>query len=798
MRQLKNSRPAVYVMPMLVLGLLCFKPFGLRAQSVNIRRFSLHGHIRSGAGDLLAGVSVSIPRLGLGTSSNAEGFFDFSIPAGRYIVIYQLIGFLPRTETIQLGVRTNLNIVLQENAHETAEIKVSGTRLRNQVKNMEMGVQTLDMKTLSKLPSFLGEVDIIRSVLSLPGVSTVGEGATGFNVRGGGVDQNLVLMDQQQLFNSSHLFGFFSVYNPDAVMDATLIKGGIPARYGGRLSSILDVNLKSGNTEEFTGSGGLGSVSSRFSIGGPIQKGSSSFEISGRRSYADLFLKLSKDPLRRKTYGYFYDLNGKATFNMGSHDKLEIGSYYGKDVVNFAGQFGFKYGTTLGGVQYTRNFNNRFNMVLTGGISNYDNTLGIPSGSNGFEYMTRIFNTQLKSEFTYTPNKLNQIRFGVSENRYDVSPGKVKPVGDSSFFNTVSVKHQMAYESAVFLQNSQKITPNLGVEYGLRLSFFDYVASGADSLFSYSGSNDRSKEPVNGRLFETGKIIKSYFNPEPRISIRYLLDPETSLKASYNRTTQYIHLVSNTNAASPFDIWAVTSNNIRPEKADQVSLGYYRNYKADYEGSFELYYKRMYNQIDYVNGARTLLNKNLEGELLVGTGRSYGAEFYLKKNTGRLNGWISYTLSRTERNINGINNNNWYPAKYDRTNNLSVVATYDYSRRWTFGADFTFQTGVVTTFPNSRYSFEGIVIPYNSDGSRNNYRLPPYNRLDLSATLNNRQRPSRRFHSNWVFSIYNVYGRRNPYTIFFQSNKDNPAVTEAVRLSILGSVIPGVTWNFFF
>lgn len=764
-----------------------------------IKKYALHGHIRSNSGEPLAGVALTIKELHLSISTNSEGYYSFSLPAGKYKIEATYLGFTTLEQQVSIDNRTSLDFKLQESYHETAEIVVKANRSRNLVKSMDMGTQRLEMKTLKKLPALFGEVDIIRSVLTLPGVSTVGEGATGFNVRGGGVDQNLVLMDREPLFNSSHLFGFFSVYNPDAVQDATLIKGGIPAEYAGRLSSILDVRLKDGDPDKINGSGGLGTVSSRLALGGPIQKGSSTFFVSARRSYADLFLKLSHNPVTRKSYAYFYDLNAKASFNMGNNDKLEMSSYYGQDVANFNGQFGFTYGNALGSLNWKHRFSPRFQVDGTTGVSNFTNSLGIPSGTNGFTYLTNILNSQVKTDFNWDIDKSNQVKFGASINRYDIEPGKVQPQGSTSFFNTLSTPLQRAYEYGLYAQHQLNISKALSVQYGLHMSVFDYVAAARDSIFSYAGALGQTKTALNGRLYAKGSSIKTYAALEPRISVRYLLNDESSIKASYNRTAQYIHLISNTNAASPFDIWASTSNNIQPEKADQVSIGYFQNlYKQAFETSVELYYKKLYNQIDYVNGAQTLLNKNLEGELLYGNARSYGAEFYMKKNTGRLQGYLSYTLSKTERKIPGINDGNYYPAKYDRTHNLSTVATYEYSARWSFSADFTYQTGVSTTFANSRYIFQGIVIPYNTQNSRNNYRLPSYNRLDLAATLYGRKHEHSRYQSNWVFSIYNVYRRKNAYSIYFQTDKNNPNITQAERLSIIGTAIPAVTWNVEF
>ena len=776
---------------------ITYSAFG---QNIQTKKIILSGNIFSEVDSLpLQGTSVRVLNKNLGTLTDNQGNFNLEILPGNYILEISNIGFQIEIRKIRIRNNQNLKIYLQAKYQQGKEILVKSKRTINSVKNLEMGIQRLEMKTIRKFPALLGEPDVIRSVLSLPGVSTVGEGATGFNVRGGGVDQNLILMDQQGVYNSSHLFGFFSVYNPEAVDDATLIKGGIPAQYGGRLASILDVKMASGNPLNIEGSGGLGTVSTRLGIGGPIQKNKSEFFFSARRSYVDLFLKFSKDPATKQTYAYYYDLNTKLNFHLSTKDELEVMGYYGRDIVNLAGIIDFNYGNGLGGIGWKHQYHSGLKSNFNFGFSNYDNSVGIPTGVNGFKYQNSIFNYQAKLDFDSRPDSLLRFKFGLSAIRYQVIPGTTKPTNDSSFLNPFSINNQRAYEYGAYFQAEQKINPELSLQYGLRLSAFDYVSTGADTIYSYSGVLGQALNPVNSAPFSKGKSIKTYFNIEPRLSLRYLLNESSSLKLSYNRTTQYIHLISNTTAASPFDIWATTSNNIAPERADQVSIGYFKNFPNNqWEGSAEVYYKKSYNQIDYINGAQTILNKNLEGELLFGNGRSYGLELYLKKNYGKLTGWLSYTLSKTERKIEGINSNSWYPAKYDRTHNLALVGVYNFSNRWDFSANFTLQTGITTTFPDSRFNFQSLIIPYNSSNSRNNYRLPSYNRLDLSTTLHNRIKPGRKFYSTWVFSLYNVYGRRNAYSIYFKQDPNNANQTQAVRLSILGSAIPGITWNFNF
>jgi hypothetical protein len=780
---------SLLILPSLVLG-----------QKNNSKKFLVYGRIISSLDSTgLGGTSIRVLENKSGVVSDEKGNYNLFLSPGTYTLEFQFLGYEKEIRKVTIKSNLVLNISLLEHFNTELGITVKSKRGSNQVKNFEMGVQRLEMKTIKKLPSLLGETDILRTVLSLPGISTVGEGATGFNVRGGGIDENLILMDAQEVYNSSHLFGFFSVYNPEAVDDATLIKGGIPAQYGGRLSSILDVHMLSGNPESISGSGGIGTVSTRLALGGPLQKDKSEFFITGRRSYADLFLKLSNDPTTRATYAYFYDLNTKFNFHLNPRDELEVSGYYGKDVVNLAGVIGFQYGNGLGGIGWKHKYESGLKSSLNIGFSNYDNSLGIPSGINGFNYKNQITNYQAKLDFETRQDSILRFKYGFSLIRYQIQPGTTQPIGDSSFLNPFSVSHQRAYEYGTYIQVEQKLSSSFSAQYGLRFSAFDYRSAGLDTVYSYSGIVGQPLNPVNPKIYSMGSSIKTYFNLEPRISVRFLLNAENSLKASYGRTTQYIHLISNTTASSPFDIWATTSNNIPPERADQFSLGYFKNLSGNrYEASAEVYYKTTQNEIDYVNGAQTLLNKNLEGELLYGIGKSYGLELYIKKNTGRLNGWLSYTLSKTERKIPGINNDSWYPSKYDRTHNLSLVGTYEYSPRLNFSANFTYQSGIHTTFPDSRFSFEGLVVPYNSGNNRNNYILPSYNRLDLSATLYNKRKPGRKFHSNWVFTLYNVYRRRNAYSIYFRQDPNDPNKTEAVRLSILGSAIPGVTWNFDF
>ncbi|MGD1842990.1 MAG: TonB-dependent receptor plug domain-containing protein [Thermonemataceae bacterium] len=729
--------------------------------------------------------------------ANEYGFYSLTLPKGTYTLTYCFVSYTSKQETIVLEANQTLNVSLADEQLET--VVITEDAADQNIDGIEMGTTRLDIATLKKMPAFLGEVDVIRSIQMVPGVSTVGEGATGFNVRGGGVDQNLILLDEGIIYNSSHLLGFFSVFNPDAVKDVKLVKGGVPAQYGGRLSSLLDVRLKEGNSKRFAGSGGIGSVSSRLTLEAPINEGKGSFIVAGRRSYADLFLRLSPDEDLNSNTLFFYDLSAKANYEINEKNRVFLSGYLGRDVFEFGQGTGFNinWGNATATLRWNHTFNPKLFVNFTGVYSNYDYSLGIPEGVQNFEWRSDIVSYNAKADFGYYINPNHTLNFGANAIFYTFQPGEID-ASEESIFNDVTLDEQNAIEWAAYVDHEYKINSRLFAQYGLRLSSYTYL--GEATVYDYVGEVGERRERTNPQEFGAGEPIVTYTNLEPRISMRYRLNEVSSIKATYNRMAQYVHLISSTTAASPTDVWSPSTKNIQPQLADQVALGYFRNFKDNmFEASIEAYYKDMSNQIDYVDGAQVLLNDDLEGELLYGQGRSYGVELFIRKAKGRLNGWVSYTLSRSERQIDGINQNDWYPAKYDRTHNLSVVSLFDLNQNWTLGANFTYTTGVATTFPNARYEVDGLIVPHNTENSRNNYRVPDYHRLDFSATYNNRiKNESRKWKSSWAFSIYNVYGRRNPFTVYFQQNEDNPVQTEAVRLSIFASIIPSVTYNFEF
>lgn len=755
----------------------------------------LTGTLRDAAtGEPLIGASVAVKELSLGATADERGQYVLDLPRGRHTLTFSFVGFAPQEQTLDVTGPRTLSMKLKAQGVQTEEVVVTGRRPDANVRSTETGVARLDIREIKLVPALMGEVDVVRGIQLLPGVSTVGEGATGFNVRGGGIDQNLILMDEAPVYNSSHLFGLFSVFNPDAVRDVKLVKGGIPAAYGGRLSSLLDIRMKDGNSEKLAVNGGIGLISSRLAVEAPIVKDKSSFIVTGRRSYADLFLLAV--PEQRDNKAFFYDLSLKANYTLGEKDKLFLSGYYGRDVFAFGDFFQNNYGNKTGTLRWNHVFSPRILLNVTALGSQYDYSLGVPSGSFGFEWNANITDYSVKADVEFFQSARSTMRAGVSGIYYTFEPGHVKPAVSTSIFRELELQPQKATEWAAYVDEEVQLSPAVAVQVGLRATMFENRSAGL--FYDYVGELGRQLTPVNGREYTDGPAAR-YPNLEPRASARLALSEDASIKASYNRMVQYIHLISNTTAATPLDVWMPSTRNIKPEKADQVSLGYFRNFDHNqYEASVEVFGKTMSNQIDYINGANVFLNPNMEAELLYGQGRAYGVELYVKKATGRFNGWLSYTLSRSERQIDGLNQNKWYANKYDKTHYLSLVGIFEYSPRLTFSATFNYSTGVATTYPDGRFTYQGLVVPHVGNDARNNSRVPAYHRLDLGATLKGRPHPERRWQGSWTFSIYNAYARRNAYGIFFRQNEDIPTQTEAVRLAVFGSLIPSATYNFTF
>lgn len=759
-------------------------------------KFTLSGYIKDAAtGETLIGATATAKGVGTGSVTNAYGFYSLSLPPGTYTIEFSYVGYTIQTREVNLTANVKLDVELAEKEDALEEVVVTAEREDANVKNVEMSTNRLDIKTVQRVPALLGEVDLVRAIQLLPGVSTVGEGATGFNVRGGNIDQNLVLLDEAPVYNSSHLFGFFSVFNPDAVKDVKLIKGGIPAQYGGRLSSILDVRMKEGNAKQFSASGGIGVIFSRLTLEAPIVKDKGSFIVAARRSYIDILARPFLRGDLSSSQFYFYDLTAKANYQLGKRDKIFLSGYLGRDV--FGAGFNFNWGNSTATLRWNHLFSDRLFLNLTTFYSNYDYRLAFGQNNNDrFDWNANVINYSVKPELTYYLNPKNTITFGGQATYYQFRPGNAQGVSQGQVSN-ISLPYQYALETALYIANEQTVSDRVSLQYGLRYSRFNYYGAGIAYYYDQNTPAGIRRPLVRQEEFSAGTSIATYGNFEPRFALKYELTGTSSIKASYNRMVQYLHLMSNTAAASPLDIWTPSTNNIKPQIADQWAMGYFTNLKENsYELSAEAFYKTFQNQVDYINGSDLLLNRFLEGDLMFGTGRAYGLEVYAKKNKGKVNGWVSYTLSRSERQVEGINNGNWFPTRFNRTHNLTTVLTYDHNTRWSFSATFTYQSGTPSTFPTNRIDLQGYLIPHNVDDTRNNFNIPAFHRLDLSATLQGKQKPGRRWESYWVFSVYNIYNRRNPYSIYFRPNVDNPNQPEAVRLAIIGAFVPGVSYNF--
>ncbi|MFT6883377.1 MAG: hypothetical protein ACI83W_000166 [Marinoscillum sp.] len=769
-------------------------------------KFTISGYVKDASdGETLIGATVLLTELASGNVTNFYGFYSITVPLGNYTVSYRYIGYQTIDRQVNLTENVRLDIELPPSERQLEAVVVSAKAEDANVSNIEMSTAELDIAQIQKIPAFLGEVDVVKSLQLLPGVTTVGEGASGFNVRGGSVGQNLILLDEAPVYNSSHMFGFFSVFNPDAVKDVKLYKGGIPAQYGGRLASILDVRMKEGNIKKYELNGGIGTIFSRFAVEGPLVKEKSSFILAGRRSYIDVLAQpfLKQNDLEDVGL-WFYDLTFKSNYYISDKDRIYLSGYMGRDVFNFDAQQGFDWGNKTATLRWNHLFNDRIFSNTTLFVSDYDYSFQVgETREDLFSWKSRIFTYNFKEQFTYFVNTNNELSFGAEAILYRFKPAEVLgvSVGEESDF---SLDERKSFESAIYVGNQQKVNERLTLQYGLRLSNFQYLGEG--SIYNFGEVEAGERKPVTGiTTADNWEAIQTYTNLEPRFSFKYTLTPTTSIKGSYNRMSQYLHLVSNTAASLPTDVWNPSSNNIRPQLADQVALGLFKNFfNNKLEASAEVYYKEMQNQVDYIDGADLLINEFIEGDLLAGEGRAYGLEFFLKKNTGKVNGWVSYTLSKSELQIDGINNGNWYPTRFDQRHNVKVTANYDMSERWSFSTNFTYITGTPYTLPTQRYEVQGYTIPIVN--GRNNGRIPDYHRLDLAATWQmkkiKKDGSAKKLQDFWVFTVYNAYSRRNPFSIYFAQSDDfslaGQPITQSRQVAILGSFVPAVSYNFKF
>ena len=753
------------------------------------KKFTISGNIKDAAtGEVLIGATIRIQELSQnGAASNNYGFYSLSAPAGDYTVIFSYVGYVPVSQKLSLHKDQVLNMVLGAKS-DLQEVVVSANKPNNDnVRSAQMGIEKLNMTQINSVPVLLGERDILKTISLIPGVKTASEGNTGFYVRGGASDQNLILLDEATVYNASHLFGFFSTFNSDAIKDVSLYKGGMPAQYGGRLSSVLDIKMDEGNSKEYVVQGGIGLISSRLKVEGPIVQDKGSFMISARRTYIDVFLKLSSDSTVKGSQLYFYDLNAKANYHFDDKNAIYLSGYFGKDVLGLENTFGTNWGNSTGTLRFNHLFNSKLFSNTSLIYSNYNYVIQSYLPGNNFTAVSKITDLDLKEDFQYYVNSNHTLKFGVDALHHSLAPGSLTSDNNSSF-NDETIQRRYGLETAAYISDEWQVNSKLNVIYGARLS--GILIFGPGTFSTYNANSD----VISSKTYNSGQIVKDYFYLEPRLSASYSLNDQTSVKASYNRNTQNIHILSNSSSSTPTDLYAMSSNNIKPEIADQVSTGYFRNFDENiFEFSTEVYYKWLQNQIDYKDGAQLILNQNVESQLVYGTGRAYGIEFYLKKKYGRFNGWLGYTLSRTERKFAAINDGNYFPATQDRTHDISAVGIYQFSKRWSFSGTFVYGTGNAVTYPNGKYAIGDMTTFYYSE--RNGEREPANNRLDIGATLEGK--PHKKYHSSWTFGIYNVYNHRNPYAITFRDSKTNPGTTEAVETSLFGRV-PSVTWNFKF
>jgi len=750
--------------------------------------YTISGHMKCGkTGEELIGSAIYVEELQIGTITNTYGFYSLTLPEGNYTLRYSYIGYENQELRLQLEKNVIMDFEMELSPIEMEEVVVLAEAADKNIKESEMSVVKISPRETKHIPVILGEQDIIKTLQLLPGVKAGSEGSSGFYVRGGGADQNLVILDEAPVYSSSHLLGFFSVFNSDAIKDLELYKGNAPASYGGRLSSVLDIQMKDGNSKRFSTSGGIGILSSRLTVEAPIVKDQGSFIVSGRRTYADMFLALSNDPLKKNTKLYFYDLNAKANYRINAKNRIYLSGYFGRDEFKFDDLFSTDWGNKTGTFRWNHIFGNKLFLNSSLIFSDYDYNIGYRVSDNLIEIVSGITAWNLKEDFQYFINARNNLKFGVNAIHHTFSPGEVQS-NNEEFIKSTILNEKHALEGAAYISHSWKLSSSFNMTYGLRYSTFSSI--GPDTIYSY---NDQD-EITGMESYSSGEVINTDGFLEPRITLNYMLNSVSSVKASYARNAQYLHLLSNSSAALPTDLWVSSSKIVKPQVADQIAVGYFRNFRNNmFESSIELYYKRLQNQIDYQNGAEIILNKNVESQLVFGKGRAYGMELFLKKNSGRLTGWVGYTLSKTERSIDAIDHGAWYPTKQDRTHDISIVGIYQLSPKWNVSATWVYNTGNAVTFPSGKYEVDGFTVPAYT--SRNGYRMPDYHRMDLGATYLIKKRE--RFESSLNFSIYNVYGHRNPFSITFRESESHPGHTEAVRLALF-QMVPSITYNFKF
>lgn len=751
------------------------------------KQYSISGTVRdASSGETLIGATIKVDGKNDVSVTNDYGFYSLTLDPGTYDLIVSFIGFTSEVHRIALNRDTTFSVSLGTGTTLEA-VQINADSPRDILNSAMMGTNRFQVEDILKVPVLFGEKDILKTIQLLPGVISGGEGSSGFYVRGGAVDQNLILLDEAPVYNASHLFGFFSTFNSDAIKEMTLYKGGVPPQYGGRLASVLDVSMLDGNKKKFGVKGGIGLIASRLALEGPLEKDKGSFMISARRTYADMFLKLSKDSTINQSSLYFYDLNIKTNYQFNESNTVYLSGYFGKDVLGYSDLFGFDWGNSTATLRWNHIFNPRLfsNTSLIYGDFNYN--VDVFDDDANFKIASLIRSFTFKQDFHFYARSNHLFQFGVSALKQKISPANFIS-RDTSTLSSLESESRSGMEVNAYVSHDWKVSERLNMLYGLRFSTFMVLGPGSFNQY------DRDGDIIKTTNYSDFALVKQYFVLEPRFSLNYKLTPFSSVKASYNRNSQNLHLLTNSTASLPTDVWVMSSQNIQPQLADQGALGYFRTLKDDqFEFSAEVYYKAMQNQIDFKSNADIQANPNVEADLLYGTGRAYGLELYLKKRTGKLNGWVSYTLSRSERQFDEIDEGRWFSARQDRTHDLSVVAMYQINERWSFSSTFVYSTGNAVTFPNGKYIIDDKPIWYYTE--RNGSRMPDYHRLDLGFTFEPKSKG--KIKSTWDFGLYNAYNYKNAYLIDFRENEDNRNITEAYKISLFG-IIPSITWNFKF
>jgi outer membrane receptor for ferrienterochelin and colicin len=745
-------------------------------------------------------VNVWVEALQSGATSNNYGFYSLTLPPGTYRITYSYLGYQTLTQTVNLTKDTQLNVELKSDSKTLQEVVVSSEKPDEAVREVSMSRMDVPIAQMKKLPALLGEPDIIKMVQSMPGVTSAGEGTSSFYVRGGAADQNLVLIDEAPVYDVSHLYGLFSVFNADILKGAELYKGGIPAKFGGRLSSLLEVTTKDGNAREFSGGASISTLAAKVNVEGPIVKDKASFILAGRRSYADLIM--NQIPDLKGTSVKFYDLNGKINWKINNKNRFFLAAYTGRDVFKLGKDFQMDWGNRTSTLRWNHLFNERMFSNTTLIYSNFDYALESKQGINGFRWEANQREYSLKQDFSWFPSPKLTVQFGYQGTYRKFQPGEIKPNSENTIFKPTTLQPRFALDQALYLSVEQKISERLALQYGLRFSLFQDMGPG--TVYRYQNASDNVNYVItDSTKYTSGKAIATFANPEPRFAARYQLNPESSLKFSYNRMVQYIHLISNSTVPIPFNTWEPSSTYLQPQKADQLAIGYFRNFdKNAWEFSAEAYYKKMDHLTAFADNANIFFNANLSTEFRQGKGTSYGLELLLRRNVGDLRGFASYTLSKTEMTIPTVNNDQAFPANYDRRHSFNLSLTYDLSKRWSVGGNFTYATGRPITLPTGQYNYGNYQT--NLYSSRNGYRLPAFHRLDLAATYEPGKNKAARWHSTWVFGVYNAYNRKNPFSIYtrVKQDKDGKVIGDGTekeaRMVYLFSALPYVTWNVKF